>query len=154
PITVVGRWPYYLSKIYQEKLALQFCRDHSIPLVVLNPSLFLGPGDDRMSSTWIVSRFLNQDIPVMRSGGLSFVDVRDAAEAFFNALTHGELFGRHLMGVNMSLADLFGRLERMTGVPAPKLRLPSKMNVLGARVLERLADARGVDPRIDRWSVE
>jgi dihydroflavonol-4-reductase len=154
PIAVVGRWPYYLSKIYQEKLALRFCREHSIPLVVLNPGLLLGPGDDRLSSTWIVSKFLNQDIPAMPSGGLSFVDCRDAAAAFAAALTAGEVFGRHLMGVNMSFREFFGRLNRLTGVPSPRLRLPSQVNALGAGLLERWSRMRGVDPPVDRHSVE
>ncbi len=154
PIAVVGRWPYYLSKIYEEKLALGFCRERAIPLIVLNPSLFLGPGDDRLSSTWIVSKFLNQNIRAMPTGGLSFVDVRDAADAFVAALTSGEVYGRHLMGVNMSFTDFFGRLNRLTGVPTPKLRLPSTVNVLGAQLLERWAKARGTEAPIDQHSVE
>jgi dihydroflavonol-4-reductase len=154
PITVVGRWPYYLSKIYQEKLALDFCRGHSLPLVVLNPGLLLGPGDDRLSSTWVVSKFLNQDIPAMPSGGLSFVDVRDAANAFVQALGRGEVGGRHLMGVNMSFQEFFGRLARLTGVGAPKLRLTPRLNVLGSQLLERWAKLRGVDPPIGHHAVE
>jgi dihydroflavonol-4-reductase len=154
PITVVGRWPYYLSKIYQEKLALDFCRAHSLPLVVLNPGLLLGPGDDRLSSTWVVSKFLNQDIPAMPSGGLSFVDVRDVADAFVQALGRGEVGGRHLMGVNMSFQEFFGRLARLTGVGAPKLRLTPRLNVLGSQLLERWAKLRGVDPPIGPHAVE
>ena len=69
PIEVVGRWPYYLSKIYEERLSLEFCRKHGLPLVVLNPSLLLGPGDDRLSSTWTVMKFLQRDIPAMPRGG-------------------------------------------------------------------------------------
>jgi dihydroflavonol-4-reductase len=154
PITVVGRWPYYLSKIYEEKLTLEYCRKHSIPLVVLNPSLLMGPGDDRLSSTWTVVKFLNRELPAMPGGGMSFVDARDAAEAFFNALTRGELYGRHLMGVNMSLADFFDRLERLTGVAAPRLHLPSKVNVLGAKLLERWAKFRGTKPGLDPQEVD
>jgi dihydroflavonol-4-reductase len=154
PITVVGRWPYYLSKIYQERLALDFCRVRSISLVVLNPSLLLGPGDDRLSSTWIVSKFLNQDIPTMPSGGLSFVDVRDAADCFVQALSRGEVGGRHLMGVNMSFREFFGRLGRLSGVSAPKLRLTPRLNVLGSQLLERWAKLRGVDPPIGPHAVE
>jgi dihydroflavonol-4-reductase len=154
PITVVGRWPYYLSKIYEEKLTLEYCRKHSIPLVVLNPSLLMGPGDDRLSSTWTVMKFLNGEIPTMPGGGMSFVDARDAAEAFFNALTRGELYGRHLMGVNMSLSDFFDRLERLTGVPAPRLRLPSKVNVMGAKLLDRWAKFRGTKPSLDPQEVD
>jgi len=154
PITVVGRWPYYLSKIYQEKLALDFCRAHSIALVVLNPGLLLGPGDDRLSSTWIVSKFLNRDIPAMPSGGLSFVDVRDTADAFVQALRRGEVGGRHLIGVNMSFTEFFGRLSRLTGIAAPRLRLNSRLNVLGTQLLEKLAKLRGTDPPIGSQEVE
>ncbi|MFL5346078.1 MAG: NAD-dependent epimerase/dehydratase family protein [Hyalangium sp.] len=154
PIAVVGRWPYYLSKIYEEKLTLEYCRKHSIPLVVLNPSLLMGPGDDRLSSTWTVVKFLNREIPAMPGGGLSFVDARDAAEAFFNALTRGELYGRHLMGVNMSLADFFDRLERLTGVAAPRLRLPSDVTVLAGKLLERWAKFRGTKPMLDPQEVD
>ncbi|MFP2924848.1 NAD-dependent epimerase/dehydratase family protein [Pyxidicoccus sp. 3LG] len=154
PITVVGRWPYYLSKIYEEKLALEYCRKHAIPLVVLNPSLLMGPGDDRLSSTWTVVKFLNQEIPSMPGGGISFVDARDAADAFVQALTRGELYGRHLMGVNMTLVEFFQRLERLSGVPAPRLRLPSQMNILGGKLLEKWAKMRGATPTLDPQEVE
>ena len=154
PIEVVGRWPYYLSKIYEEKLALQFCRDHQIPLVVLNPSLLMGPGDDRLSSTWTVVKFLQRDIPAMPGGGISIADARDVADAAVNALTQGELYGRHLMGVNLSMSEFFSRLERLTGVPAPKLKLPKPVNIFGAAVLTRLNRARGVDSTLDPQEVE
>jgi dihydroflavonol-4-reductase len=154
PITVVGRWPYYLSKIYEEQLTLEFCKKHQIPLVVLNPSLLMGPGDERLSSTWTVSKFLSQDIPAMPNGGISFVDARDAADAFVAALTRGDLYGRHLMGVNMPMSEFFGRLERLSGVPAPKLRLSSKANVLGAKLLEKWASWRGTEAPIDEHSVD
>ena len=90
PIEVVGHWPYYLSKIYEERLALEYCKKHALPLVVLNPSLLLGPGDDRLSSTWTVMKFLSGH-PAMPRGGISFVDVRDAAEVFLAALDRGEV---------------------------------------------------------------
>jgi dihydroflavonol-4-reductase len=154
PIEVVGRWPYYLSKIYEEKLALEYCRQHAIPLVVLNPSLLMGPGDDRPSSTWTVMKFLQGELPAMPGGGMSFVDVRDAADAFVNALTRGEVYGRHLMGVNLSMPDFFERLERLSGVRAPRLKLPSKVNVLAAKALEQVAKWRGTKPTLDPQEVD
>lgn len=154
PIEVVGRWPYYLSKIYEEKLALTFCREHQIPLVVLNPSLLMGPGDDRLSSTWTVVKFLQRDIPAMPGGGISLVDVRDVADAAVHALTRGELYGRHLMGVNLSMSEFFSRLERLTGVAAPRLKLPKQVNILGASVLEKVNKWRGADNKLDPQEVE
>jgi dihydroflavonol-4-reductase len=154
PITVVGQWPYYLSKIYEEKLALEFCKKNEIPLVVLNPSLLMGPGDERLSSTWTVVKFLNRDIPGMPNGGISFVDVRDAADAFVSALTKGEIYGRHLLGLNMTMTEFFERLQRLSGVPAPRLRLPKQGNIWGARLLEKIADLRGTEPALDAASVD
>lgn len=154
PIETVGKWPYYLSKIYEEKLALEYCQKNELPLVVLNPSLLMGPGDERLSSTWTVSKFLQRDIPAMPGGGMCCVDVRDVAQAALNALTRGELYGRHLMGVNLSMHDFFGKLERLTGVPAPRVKLPKQVNILGAYALERLANWRGVDVKLDPQEVE
>jgi dihydroflavonol-4-reductase len=155
PFTVVGGWPYYLSKIYQEKAALRIARDTGLPLVVLNPSLLLGPGDARLSSTDVVFKFMERRIPAMPSGGLSFVDVRDAAAAFAAALVCGRPGERHLLGgANMSFRDFFGRLERLTGVAAPRVALPSRVNVAGVRLLEKLSAWRGAEAPIDAHSVE
>jgi dihydroflavonol-4-reductase len=114
----------------------------------------MGPGDHRLSSTWTVVKFLQRDLPVMPGGGISFVDARDVAQAAVNALTHGELYGRHLMGVNLTMKDFFHRLERLTGVAAPRLTLPKSVNLWGAAALERLAKWRGVDVSLDPQEVD
>jgi dihydroflavonol-4-reductase len=154
PITVVGTWPYYLSKIYEEKLSLEFCKKNGLPLVVLNPSLLMGPGDERLSSTWTVAKFLNGELPSLPGGGMSFVDVRDAADAFVAALTRGDMYGRHLLGVNMTMDEFFGRISRLSGVAPPMLKLPSAANVLGAKLLEKVAEWRGTEAALDPQEVE
>ncbi|HEU4383922.1 MAG TPA: NAD-dependent epimerase/dehydratase family protein [Anaeromyxobacteraceae bacterium] len=155
PIALVARWPYYLSKIYQEKTALRFHRDTGLPVVVLNPSLCLGPGDARLSSTDVVFKFLARRIPAMPSGGLSFVDVRDAARAFAAALTRGAPGERHLLGgANLTFADFFGRLSRLSGVAPPAMRLPWGASVLGARLLERFHAWRESEPPVSSAEVE
>ncbi|HEY7725536.1 MAG TPA: NAD-dependent epimerase/dehydratase family protein [Anaeromyxobacteraceae bacterium] len=155
PIAVVARWPYYLSKIFQEKAALRAFRDGGPPVVVLNPSLLLGPGDRRLGSTSVVFKFLERRIPAMPSGGLSFVDVRDAAQAFAAAISKGRPGERYLLGgVNMTFADFFGRLSRRSGVPAPALRLPSAVNVAGAKLLERFHAWRDTESPLSPQEVE
>lgn len=155
PIQVAARWPYYLSKIYQEKTALRFHRDTGFPVVVLNPSLLLGPGDARLSSTDVVFKFLERRVPALPSGGLSFVDVRDAAAAFAAALSRGQPGERYLLGgANMTFADFFARLSRLSGVASPALRLPSKVNVAGAHLLGRWHGWRGSESPISPQEVE
>lgn len=154
PIETVGHWPYYLSKIYEEKLALEFVK-RGLNLTVLNPSLLLGPGDARLSSTQDIYRFLQRRIPAMPRGGISFVDVRDAAEAFANALEQGAAGERHLLGaVNWDFTEFFARLSRIADVPGPLLRLPSPMKIAGAHLLEKWARARGQEPEIPASDVE
>src|ERR1044072_8678409 len=120
PLDIVSRWPYYASKVYQERAALENFSGKGRRLVIMNPSLLLGPGDERLSSTKVVLDFLARKIPTVPKGGLSFVDARDAAAAFRAAMergTHGE---RYLLGaVNWTFDKFFGRLERITKVPAP-----------------------------------
>jgi nucleoside-diphosphate-sugar epimerase len=155
PLQVAARWPYYLSKIFQEKTALRFQRDTGFPVVVLNPSLLLGPGDARLSSTDVVFKFLERRVPALPTGGLSFVDVRDAAAAFATALGRGRPGERHLLGgANMTFAELFGRLSRLSGVAAPALRLPSRVNVAGAHLLGRWHGWRGSESPISPEEVE
>lgn len=154
PIETVGRWPYYLSKIYEEKVALESA-GRGLPVVVLNPSLLLGPGDARMSSTQDVFRFLLGRIPVMPRGGISFVDVRDAAQAFVAALTRGNVGERHLLGAaNWDFDEFFARLGRIAHRPPPLLRLPSPVKVAAAHLLERLARERGCEPDLPASDVE
>jgi dihydroflavonol-4-reductase len=154
PIETVGRWPYYLSKIYEEKIAIEAAR-RGLPVVVLNPSLLLGPGDARLSSTQDVYRFLLGRIPAMPRGGISFVDVRDAASAFLAALTRGNVGERHLLGaVNWEFTEFFGRLSRLARVPAPPLRLPSPLKVAAAHALESWAHRRGREPDLPAADVE
>jgi nucleoside-diphosphate-sugar epimerase len=154
PIEAVGRWPYYLSKIYEEKIAIELSR-RGLPVVVLNPSLLLGPGDERMSSTQDVFRFLMGRIPVMPRGGISFVDVRDAAAAFVAALSRGNPGERHLLGAaNWEFDEFFARLGRIAHRPPPLLRLPSPVKIAAAHWLERWARERGREPDLPASDVE
>lgn len=154
PIETVGRWPYYLSKIYEEKIAIEFARA-GLPIVILNPSLLLGPGDSRMSSTQDVFRFLMGRIPVMPRGGISFVDVRDAAQAFVAALTRGNVGERHLLGAaNWEFDEFFARLGRIAHRPPPLWRMPSRLKIAAAHLLERIARERGREPHLPASDVE
>ena len=78
----------------------------------MNPSLLLGPGDVRGSSTEDVRLFLEGAVPAVPAGGLSFVDARDAAEAMVPRdgarARPGE---RYLVGAcNLTVRDFFARL--------------------------------------------
>jgi len=155
PTELVGAWPYYLSKIYQEKLALALGLELGIDTVVVNPSLLLGPGDARQSSTGDIRRYLDGQLPVIPTGGLSFVDVRDAAQALVAALDRGRPQARYLLGgPNWRFEEFFARVGRTARVKPLGLRLPARVQTGAARIWEGLVRATGRTPTIDRASVE
>jgi len=139
PLEITSRWPYYASKSYQEMAALERFNGKGLRLVIMNPSLLLGPGDDRLSSTKVVLDFMARKIGAVPTGGVSFVDVRDAAKSFRIAMRKGRHGERYLMGAaNWTFTKFFGRLERLTKVSGPRFALPSKIAVTGAQLIDSL----------------
>src|SRR5437667_6778637 len=137
PLDIISRWPYYASKAYQEMAALERFSGKGLRVVIMNPSLLLGPGDDRLSSTKVVLDFMARKIGAVPNGGLSFVDVRDAAKSFRIAMRKGRHGERYLMGAaNWTFTKFFGRLERLTKVSGPRFALPSKIAVTGAQLID------------------
>ncbi len=139
PVEIISRWAYYISKHYQEKTALENFDGKGAKLIILNPSLLLGTDDERLSSTKPILDFLARKIPYTPSGGLNFVDVRDVATAFINALERGRHQEKYLLGAaNMTFAEFFGRLERLSKVSAPMLRVPKKLAMAGSNLINSI----------------
>src|SRR3981081_737294 len=139
PLDIIARWPYYASKSYQEMAALERFNGKGLRLVIMNPSLLLGPGDERLSSTKVILDFMARKIGAVPTGGLCFVDARDAARAFLVAMKkamHGERY--LLVAANWTFERFFGRLERLTKIAAPKIALPAKVMVTGSRIVDSL----------------
>ncbi|HEX8472823.1 MAG TPA: NAD-dependent epimerase/dehydratase family protein [Pyrinomonadaceae bacterium] len=155
PMEIVSRWPYYASKVYQERVALEHFAGQGLRLVIVNPSLLLGPGDERLSSTKVVLDFLARKIVSTPKGGLSFVDVRDAAQAFRAAMARGRHGERYLLGaVNWTFDKFFARLERLTKTPAPRFSLPSKFAITGARGIHALYRHWNLAPPVEPTEIE
>ena len=152
---IVAGWPYYASKIYQERLAFARGAELGLEVVAVNPSLLLGPGDRRLSSTGDVRKFLRRQIPTIPEGGVNFVDARDAAAATAAALTAGRPGERYLLGgPNWTTKEFFARLGRVAKIAPPRLTLPAGFSKWSAGLIEGVYRWRGKEPPIERISVE
>lgn len=152
---IVRHWPYYLSKIYAERVCQRFVDEHGLPIVQMRPTLLLGPGDYKQSSTGDVVLFMRRKIPSALRGGLSFVDARDVADAFIAAMERAPAGRTYLLGAaNMTLLEFFEALEAITGIPAPSLPLPDRAVSFGAKLLHGAMRSFGLDADVDPVSVE
>lgn len=155
PLEIVGRWPYYMSKLLQEQEVLRRNERDQIEAVVLNPSLLLGPGDERLSSVGDLLNVLNRRVPAVTGGTAAFVDVRDCAPAFASALEKGRRGQRYILnGASMSVRSFFERIASAGDVSPPKIKLPSKWALASAKLLEGLYHAADRAPPVDAVSVD
>ena len=154
-VDVVSEWPYYTSKIYAEKLALRYFEQERLPIVIVNPSLLLGPGDDRGSSTGDVALFLEGQIMAVPSGGLNFVDARDAAAGLIAAMKHGGPGERYILGgSNWTFREWIARTAQLSGRKVPSLQPPLWAALWSGRILRRVLPLVGKSFKLDDASIK
>jgi dihydroflavonol-4-reductase len=156
PMEYIAAWPYYRTKYYGEQEALG-ANTQEFEVIVVCPSLLLGPGDLRESSTGDVRKFLEKSVPATPAGGLAFVDVRDAAMGMLLALEKGRGGERYLLNAaNMTVSSFFSRLSRMSGVKAPLMTMPRSTEMARGifSLYEQGLRALGGTPPVDAMSAE
>ena len=126
PVTInemVGH--YKRSKFLAERVAEEFAAK-GLPLVIVNPSTPVGPWDVKPTPTGqMVVDFLRGKMFGYLETGLNIVHVRDVARGHILAARHGRAGEKYILGNrNLSLKEIFEILARLTGRPAPRLRVP------------------------------
>jgi len=115
---------YKKSKYLAEQVALEFAED--LPVVIVNPSFPVGPGDIKPTPTGqTILDFLNRKMPAYVDTGMNVVDVEDVALGHLLASEKGRVGERYILGgENLTMKQLLDLLAEITGLPAPRFRLP------------------------------
>jgi dihydroflavonol-4-reductase len=130
--------PYVNSKHEAEVEALRLVA-HGLPVVCVNPAFALGPDDPYGTSMGLVRRFLLRQIPFYVGGALNIVDVRDVAAGHLLADERGVPGERYILGGrNFTFDRLFADLARISGVPAPPVRVPRDLALAAVEAGSRL----------------
>jgi dihydroflavonol-4-reductase len=146
---------YKKSKFLAERVAEKFiARD--LPLVIVNPSTPVGPLDIKPTPTGkIIVDFLNRRMPAYLDTGLNIIDVEDCARGHILAEQRGAVGRKYILGnANLTLREIFAILEEITGLPAPKVRLPYTPILLAAYINEGLSKITGREPLIPLAGVQ
>jgi dihydroflavonol-4-reductase len=116
---------YKRSKFMAEQVALEFAAQ-GLPLVVVNPSTPVGPWDFRPTPTGqIIVDFLKGRMPAYLETGLNLIHVKDVGRGHLLAEAKGQIGEKYILGhENLSLSQIFHMLADLTGLPAPKVKLP------------------------------
>ncbi|MGO8761127.1 MAG: hopanoid-associated sugar epimerase [Desulfobaccales bacterium] len=116
---------YKRSKFLAEQVALDFARQ-GLNLVVVNPSTPVGPWDFRPTPTGqMIVDFLKRRMPAYLETGLNLIHVKDVARGHLLAEANGVTGEKYILGYeNLSLSQIFHLLADVTGLPAPKVKLP------------------------------
>lgn len=140
---------YKRSKYLAERKAEELLQ-RGLPIVVVHPSTPVGPGDHKPTPTGkIIVDFLNRRMPAYLNTGLNLIDVRDVAAGHLLALERGRIGEKYILGNrNMTLSEIFQHLERLSGVKAPRMRLPHAPILALAHLLQAVSRLTGAEPLI------
>jgi dihydroflavonol-4-reductase len=141
---------YKRSKWQAEQVAAQLAR-RGLPVIIVNPSTPVGPGDVKPTPTGqIIVDFLNRRMPAYLDTGLNWVHVRDVAIGHILAARNGHVGERYILGHaegNWTMKHAFAVLAEVSGVPAPRWRMPYVLALVAAHLNEALSRITRRPPR-------
>jgi dihydroflavonol-4-reductase len=131
---------YKRSKYLAEQEALKFAQ-RGLPVVIVNPSFPVGAWDVKPTpSGQIIVNFLRGKIPAYVDTGLNVVDVEDVAIGHLLAAERGRPGERYILGhTNLTLPEVFQLLAQVSGMSAPRYRIPYGVAYVSACVSELVA---------------
>jgi dihydroflavonol-4-reductase len=141
---------YKRSKFEAEEVVRDFARERGLPVVIVNPSAPVGPGDIKPTPTGrMILEAARGQMPAFVDTGLNIVHVDDVAEGHLAAAEKGRLGERYVLGgENMSLAEILAMVCRAVGKRPPWLRLPHGALIPVAIGAELAARITGRQPLI------
>ena len=124
---------YINSKYLAQQWVLSEIEKKGLPIVIVNPTIMIGPYDSHPSSGEIILKLIRQHIHYCPSGVKNFIDVRDAALGTCNALTRGIIGECYLLASqNLAFAEFYDKVNSIYGKTGSVISIPGFMlNTLG-----------------------
>jgi len=140
---------YKRSKWLAEKEVLDAAKK-GFPAIVAMPTTPVGPGDWKPTPTGkIILDFLNGKMPGYVETGLNFVGVEECAAGHLLVAEKGKVGERYLLGgENLTLKQLLDTLAKITGLPAPRMKIPHGLALGVAYASTAFSRLIGKEPQI------
>jgi dihydroflavonol-4-reductase len=141
---------YKISKWRAEVVARELAAK-GLPVVIVNPSAPIGPRDAKPTPTGkMILDFLNREMPAYLDTGLNWVHVHDVAVGHILAAERGRVGERYILGHaegNWSMKQALDVLAEITGLSAPRFRVPYLMALMAAHADETISRFTGKSPK-------
>lgn len=140
---------YKRSKYLAEQMVKQLTDDHHLPLIIVNPSTPIGPGDIRPTPTGrIVLDTLMGRMPAYVNTGLNVAHVDDIAYGHLLAYQHGKPGERYILGGdNLSLLQILQSIDEINGIQQSRINIPIGLMLPMAWFMEKIASFTHTEPR-------
>jgi dihydroflavonol-4-reductase len=147
--------PYKRSKFEAEEVARELAVARGLPVVIVNPSTPVGPGDIKPTPTGrLILEAARGQMPAFVDTGLNIVHVDDVAAGHLAAAEKGRIGERYILGgENLSLAEILAEVSQIVGRRAPRLRVPHSVLLPVALGAELTARITGREPFVTRDGV-
>lgn len=145
PAPVAASNLYFKSKVESERELKALSARTGLPVVFILPGWMFGPWDAAPTTAGqIVRDFLARKLPAVPEGGSSLVDARDVAAAMVTAAEKGRAGERYVVGGEfVDFQRLTQVLAQVSGVPAPRWRVPHPVALTVAAMSETWARLTG-----------
>jgi dihydroflavonol-4-reductase len=142
--------PYKRSKFLAEQAVRRRAGELGLPVVTVNPSTPIGPGDIKPTPTGrVILDAAAGRMPAFVDTGLNLVHVDDVAAGHVAALRRGRPGERYILGgADMSLEEILRVVARCSGRRPPRLRLPRWSVYPAAYISEWISAVTGREPRV------
>ncbi|HXC04232.1 MAG TPA: NAD-dependent epimerase/dehydratase family protein, partial [Bacteroidia bacterium] len=138
---------YSISKYGAEREVWRGAEE-GLEVVVVNPSVILGPGNWNNSSL-VMFKLASQGLKYYTSGQTGYVDVRDVAEVMVKLMESGVKGERYILNSeNVPLRVFFDRILEAFGKPKASVRVQPWLAEMGWRFEKVKTALLGQEPRI------
>lgn len=144
---------YSISKFGAEREVWRGSEE-GLDVVIVNPSVIIGPGDPNRSSARLFTTVKN-GLRFYSSGETGFVDVRDVATAMHLLMESDVMNERYIVNSeNMSYRDLFRIFARHAGVKPPFFKAGRGLSEVAWRLEKIRSIITGSNPLITRETAQ
>jgi dihydroflavonol-4-reductase len=134
---------YARTKLEGERIAWELHRARGLPLVVVYPGAALGAGDDKPTGQYAADVVAGRlPVRVLKDTVLTYVHVRDVAEAIVRALEKPDNLGEKYIVAHrpIPLGEYTEMLAKAAGTRLPRLSVPDWLLLATATLATAVAD--------------